>query len=95
MTLSIMGLVMTLSIDNQHNSIKCHYAECSYAECRDYLNVMLSAVMLSVVWLSVVRQNVAMLSVAAPFKDFYISFPASMKTNAQSQLFGGLHLHRR
>ncbi len=36
-TLSIMGLVMTLSIDIQLNSVECHYAEC-----RDYLNVMLS-----------------------------------------------------
>ncbi len=24
---------MTLSIDIQHNSIECHYAECRYAEC--------------------------------------------------------------
>ncbi len=33
-TLSIMGLVTTLAInDTQHNSIECHYAEC-----RDYLN---------------------------------------------------------
>jgi hypothetical protein len=35
---------MTLSIDIQHNSIECHYAEC-----RDYLNVMLCVIMLSVV----------------------------------------------
>jgi len=39
-----MSLVTTLSIDIQHNSIECHYAEC-----RDYLNVMLNVVMLSVV----------------------------------------------
>ncbi len=32
-----MGLVMTLSIDIQLNSMECHYAEC-----RNYLNVMLS-----------------------------------------------------
>ncbi len=51
-TLSIMGLVMTLSIDIQRNSKECHYAEC-----RDYLNVMLS----------VVRLNVIMLSVVAPY----------------------------
>ncbi len=52
---------MTLSIDFQHNSIECYYAEC-----RDYLNVMLSAVMLNVIMLSVVRLNVVMLSVVAP-----------------------------
>ncbi len=49
-----MGLVTTLSIDIQHNSIECHHAECRYAECRDYLNVMLSVVRLNVVMLSVV-----------------------------------------
>ncbi len=49
---------MTLSIDIQHNSIECHYAEC-----RDYLNVMLSVIMLSVVMLSVVMLSVVMLSV--------------------------------
>ncbi len=48
-----MGLVTTLSIDIQHNSKECHYAEC-----RDYLNVMLS----------VVRLNVIMLSAVAPLK---------------------------
>ena len=47
---------MTLSIDIQHNSIECHYAEC-----RDYLNVMQSGVRLSVV-----RLNVVKLSVVAP-----------------------------
>jgi hypothetical protein len=42
-TLSIMGLVKTLRInDTQHNSNECHNAERCYAECRDYLNVMLS-----------------------------------------------------
>jgi hypothetical protein len=70
-TLSIMGLVMTLNIDIQHNSIECQYAECRYAECHDYLNVMLNVIMLSVVrlnvvMLNVVRLNVAMLSVIAP-----------------------------
>ncbi len=54
MTFSIMGLVMTLSIDIQHNSIECHYAECLYADCHDFLNVMLSAIMLNVVRLSIV-----------------------------------------
>jgi hypothetical protein len=39
-----MGLVTTLIIDIQHNSIEGHYAEC-----RDYLNVMLNVVILSVV----------------------------------------------
>jgi hypothetical protein len=63
MTLSIMGLVTTLSIDIKHNSIECHYAECHCAEChcaecRHYLNVMLSVVMLSVVMLSVVAPHV-------------------------------------
>ncbi len=47
-TLSIMGLVTTLSIDIQYYSMECHYAECRYAECRDYLNIMLSVVKLSV-----------------------------------------------
>ncbi len=49
---------MTLSIDIQHNSIECHYAEC-----RDYLNSMQSVIMLNVVMLSIVRLNVIMLSV--------------------------------
>jgi hypothetical protein len=26
---------MTLSVDNQHYSIACHYAKFRYAECRD------------------------------------------------------------
>jgi hypothetical protein len=51
-----MGLVTTLSIDIDHNSIECHYAEC-----RDYLNVMLVVIMLNVVML-----NVVMLSVVVP-----------------------------
>jgi hypothetical protein len=56
-TLSIMGQVTTLSInDTQHNSIEGHYAECRYVECRDYLNVAMD----------VDRQNVVMLSVVAP-----------------------------
>ncbi len=55
-TLSMMGLVTTLSIDTQHNSIEGHHAEC-----RDYLNVMLSVVMLSVA-----RLNVVLLTVMAP-----------------------------
>ncbi len=61
-----MGLITTLSIDIQHNSIEYHYAEC-----KDNLNVMLSVIRLSVVrlivvMLSVVRLNVVMLSVVAP-----------------------------
>jgi hypothetical protein len=56
-----MGLVTTLSIDFQFNSIECH------AECRDYLNVMLSVVMLNVIMLSAVSLNVVMLSVVVPF----------------------------
>ncbi len=46
---------MTFSIDIQHNSKECHYAEC-----RDYLNVMLNLVMLSVVRLNVIMLNVVM-----------------------------------
>ncbi len=61
---------MTLSIDIQHNSIECHYAEC-----RDYFNVMMSVIILNVVMLSVVRLNVVMLSVVesqcSTFKVFY------------------------
>jgi hypothetical protein len=52
---------MTLTIDIQHNSIECHYAECC-----DYLNVMLNVIMLSVV-----RLNVIMLSVVAPLQKFH------------------------
>jgi hypothetical protein len=53
MTLSIMGLVTTLSKNNfQHNSIECHYAVCRYAECHDYLNVGLNVIMLSVIRLN-------------------------------------------
>jgi hypothetical protein len=58
---------MTFSIDIQHSSIECHYAENHYAECCDYLNVMLSVIMLNVVMLSAVMQNVVMLSVVAPY----------------------------
>jgi hypothetical protein len=54
---------MTLSIDIQHNSIECHYAEW-----RDYLNVMLSVVMLNVIML-----NVVMLSVVAPYLFIYVA----------------------
>jgi hypothetical protein len=35
---------MTLSLDIQHNSIQCNYADC-----RDYLNVMQSVVLLNVI----------------------------------------------
>jgi hypothetical protein len=52
---------MTLSIEIQHNSIECHFAEC-----RDYLNVMLSVIILNVIVLSVIRLKVVMLSVVAP-----------------------------
>ncbi len=51
---------MTLSIEIQHNSIECHFAEC-----RDHLNVMLSVIILNVIVLSVVRLNVVMLIVVA------------------------------
>jgi hypothetical protein len=60
-TLSIMGLVKTLSKGMQQNNIECHYNECRYAECRDYLYVILSVIMLSVV-----RLNVVILNVVAP-----------------------------
>ena len=49
---------MTLSIDIQHNSIECHYAECC-----DYLNVTLSVIMLNVIRLNVIRLNVIRLNV--------------------------------
>ncbi len=67
MTLSIMGLVTTLSIGTQHNSIECHYAEC-----RDFLNAMMDVVMLNVVMLSVVWMNVIMLSVVAPKMPVFV-----------------------
>jgi hypothetical protein len=60
-TLSIMEQNTTLSIDIQHNSIECHYAEC-----RDYLNAILRLVMLNVVMLGVVRLYLFILSVVAP-----------------------------
>jgi hypothetical protein len=56
---------MTLSIDIQHNSIECHYAEC-----RDYLNVMLSVIRLNVVMLNVVapiRASIKLESFFSPF----------------------------
>ncbi len=38
MKLSIMGLFVTLSInDTQQNRIECHYAECRYAKSRGAL----------------------------------------------------------
>ncbi len=49
---------MELSIDIQHYSMECHYAEC-----RDYLNVMLSVVMLNVILLNVIMLNDVMLNV--------------------------------
>ncbi len=49
---------MALSIDIQHYSMECHYAEC-----RDYLNVKLSIVMLNVIMLNVVMLNDVMLNV--------------------------------
>jgi hypothetical protein len=64
---------MTLSIDTQHNSVECHYAERRYAECRHYAErryaeshdffVMLNVIMPNVIMLSVVRLNVILLSV--------------------------------
>jgi hypothetical protein len=47
---------MGLSIDIQHYSI-----ECRYAECRDYLNVVLSVIMLIVIILSVVAPFLVLL----------------------------------
>ncbi len=64
-----MGLVTTLSLDIQHNSIECHYAEC-----RDCLNVMLNVIMLNVVMLSVTMLNLIMLNVVAP-KHVYLYDP--------------------
>ncbi len=57
---------MTLSIEVQHNSIECHYADFRYAECLNYLNVMMSVVMLNVVMLNVFVQSVVMPIVLAP-----------------------------
>ncbi len=66
---------MTLSIEVQHDSIECHYADFRYAECLNYLNVMMSIVMLNIVMLSVVRLNVVMLSVVAPsLRGFFILY---------------------
>ncbi len=48
---------MTLSIDIQHNSIECQYAEW------DYLNIMLNVVMRNVVMLSVIMLSVISLNV--------------------------------
>jgi hypothetical protein len=62
MTLRIMGLSVTISINNtQHNSIECYYAEC-----RVSLIVMLNVIVPNVIMLSVIIQNVVMLSVMAP-----------------------------
>ncbi len=80
MTLSIMGLFVTLSINGtQHKwhaaqltisietlCIECHYAERYYAGCYISFIVMLNVVMLSVVILSVVMLNVVMLIVVVP-----------------------------
>ncbi len=63
MTLITIWLVMTLSVNSQHNSIECHYAKSRYAERRDYLNIMLSVVMLNVIMLNVFMLNVVMVSV--------------------------------
>jgi hypothetical protein len=81
MTLSIMGLVATLSIkDTQHNSIKCHYAEC-----RDYLNVVLNVGMLCVF-----RLNVVMLSFG-----FVAPFLAVEITRTVLTILHSLHILRR
>jgi hypothetical protein len=72
-TLSIMGLVTTLSMNDTRHTFSLTDLSaimlCCYAECRNYLNVMLSVVMLSVV-----RQNVVMLSVVAPILDQVSAF---------------------
>jgi hypothetical protein len=60
-----MGLIMTLSIDIQPNSIQCHYAQC-----RDYLNVMLSVVMLNVIMLNVVMLSIIRLNDVVRVCDF-------------------------
>ncbi len=66
MTLSIMGLFVTLGIngtlndDTHHNSIECHYAKCCYAECHVFI-VMHSVVRLDVVVLRVVAQDMTLL----------------------------------
>ncbi len=69
MTLSIMGLDTTLSINVsiyiQHINTECHYAECD-----DYLNVvvMLNVVMLNVIMLC---RCVLALHLPRPFSPFF------------------------
>jgi len=53
---------MKLSIFDNKDCIKCHYAECCYAEYHDLFLVMLKVLMLSVVML-----NVVMVIVMVPF----------------------------
>jgi hypothetical protein len=80
MTLSIMGLFVTLSIDDsQHKDTQDFSVECCYAEFSDYLNVMLSVIMLnagilSVAMISVLMLNVLMLSVVAPSEHVFKYF---------------------
>ena len=62
-----MGLVKTLSIDIQPNSIECHYAEC-----RDYLNVILSVVRLNVV--EPMQQSSNIFLVAKQCNNLYLGF---------------------
>jgi hypothetical protein len=89
-----MGLVLTLRLYLQHNSI-----ECQYAAWRHYLIFMLNAVMLNVillnvimlnvvmpnvVMLNVVILNVVMMNVVAPskkvgFKDLVEALPANIQ----------------
>jgi hypothetical protein len=67
MTLSIIGLFVTISInDTQHNSIECYCAECRVSLIV-MLNVIVPNVIVpNVIMLSVIMQNVVMLGVMAP-----------------------------
>jgi hypothetical protein len=63
MTLSILGLHVTLSITMPCHYAECHCAECHYAECHVLFIVLLNVVVLSVVMLSVVAPSFTLIFV--------------------------------
>ena len=55
---SIMGLFVTLSINDTQQNNLLHYAKCCYVECHILFIVMLSVVILIVIMLSAVMLSV-------------------------------------
>jgi hypothetical protein len=61
--LCLMGLFVTLSINDVQHKRHSASQKCHYAECRDFLFVLLNFIMLSIIMLSIIMLSVIMLSV--------------------------------